>query len=86
MNRVELARMLDHSVLKPESTERDIVSGAGVVRAWRIGYYCVQPCWVALSARRSLTAAARDHSLPATNERAASSHEVGALPASAAST
>jgi deoxyribose-phosphate aldolase len=46
MNRAALARMLDHSVLKPESTERDILAGADVVREWRVGYYCVQPCWV----------------------------------------
>jgi deoxyribose-phosphate aldolase len=49
MNRPELARLLDHSVLKPESTEGDIRSGVDVVRAWRIGFYCVQPCWVALA-------------------------------------
>jgi deoxyribose-phosphate aldolase len=47
MNRGELARLLDHSVLKPESTARDIVTGADVVRTWDVGCYCVQPCWVA---------------------------------------
>ena len=46
MTRSELAQMLDHSVLKPEATERDVRAGADVVCAWRIGYYCVQPCWV----------------------------------------
>ncbi len=46
MTRAELALLLDHSVLKPEATERDIHAGADVVRAWRIGFYCVQPCWV----------------------------------------
>ncbi len=50
LNRADLARRLDHSVLKPESTEADILAGAGVVRAWRIGYYCVQPCWVSIAA------------------------------------
>ena len=48
--RSELARMLDHSVLRPESTEADIRAGIDVVRVWRIGYFCVQPCWVKLSA------------------------------------
>jgi deoxyribose-phosphate aldolase len=43
--------MIDHSVLKPESTARDIAAGADVVRAWNVLYYCVQPCWVALAAR-----------------------------------
>ena len=50
MTRAELARLIDHSVLKPESTELDIRAGADVVRAWQIGYYCVQPCWVSLAA------------------------------------
>ncbi len=54
MTRVELAAILDHSVLKPEATEEDVRSGADVVREWAIGFYCVQPCWVALAAR-SLT-------------------------------
>ena len=51
MTRNELARMLDHSVLKPESTIADVLAGADVVRHWRVGYYCVQPCWVAEASR-----------------------------------
>jgi deoxyribose-phosphate aldolase len=51
MTRDELATLLDHSVLKPESTAHDIAAGADVVRAWRVGYYCVQPCWVTTAAR-----------------------------------
>jgi len=50
MTRAELARLLDHSVLKPESTDRDILAGAAVVREGGVGFYCVQPCWVALAA------------------------------------
>jgi deoxyribose-phosphate aldolase len=50
MTRHELARLLDHSVLKPESAASDIHAGADVVRAWNVGFYCVQPCWVALAA------------------------------------
>jgi len=42
----ELARLLDHSVLKPEATEADVRAGARVVTEWRIGYYCVQSVWV----------------------------------------
>jgi deoxyribose-phosphate aldolase len=49
MTRIELARMIDHSVLKPEATERDIRAGANIVRQWQIGFYCVQPYWVALA-------------------------------------
>jgi deoxyribose-phosphate aldolase len=50
MMRNELARRLDHSVLKPESTAGDVRAGIDVVRALRIGFYCVQPCWVRLAA------------------------------------
>jgi len=50
MNRDALARLIDHSVLKPEATDADVRAGAEVVRAWRIGFYCVQPCWVRTAA------------------------------------
>jgi deoxyribose-phosphate aldolase len=50
MNRIALARLLDHSVLKPEATAHDIDGGAFVVRSWGAGYYCVQPHWVARAA------------------------------------
>lgn len=51
MKRSEMARLLDHSVLKPEAVEADIRAGVEVVRGWPGGYYCVQPCWVSLAAR-----------------------------------
>lgn len=50
MNRADLARLLDHSVLKPEATRDDVLAGADLVRARRIGFYCVQPRWVAEAA------------------------------------
>ena len=50
MRRTELARLLDHSVLKPEATEEDILAGADLVRQWGIGFYCVQPSYVSLAA------------------------------------
>ncbi len=49
MTRAELALLLDHSVLKPEATENDILAGAAVVTDLRIGFYCIQPCWVRLA-------------------------------------
>ncbi len=49
MTRAELAQLLDHSVLKPEAGERQIREGADIVHIWRIGFYCVQPCWVKLA-------------------------------------
>lgn len=43
MTRAGLAKLLDHSVLKPEATLRDVAAGAEVVREWRVGCYCIQP-------------------------------------------
>jgi deoxyribose-phosphate aldolase len=50
MTRAELARILDHSVLKPESTQNDLQAGIDAVRTLGVGFYCVQPCWVKLAA------------------------------------
>jgi hypothetical protein len=50
MTRAELAALLDHSVLKPESTEFDVRAGGEVVRTLGVAYYCVQPAWVSLAA------------------------------------
>jgi len=50
MNRTELARLLDHSLLKPEATEEDILAQVEVVRQWEIGFFCVQPSYVSLAA------------------------------------
>jgi deoxyribose-phosphate aldolase len=49
MNRKELARLLDHSLLKPEATEEDIIAQVEVVQEWRIGFFCVQPSYVSLA-------------------------------------
>jgi deoxyribose-phosphate aldolase len=42
----QLAVAIAHSVLKPEASLADVQAGAGIVREWSVGYYCVQPCWV----------------------------------------
>ena len=51
--------MIDHSVLKPEATGREIRAGADVVRSWHIGFYCVQPCWIKAAAEALAGADAR---------------------------
>jgi deoxyribose-phosphate aldolase len=51
VTRDEMARLLDHSVLKPDATESEVLAGAALVRAHAIGYYCVQPCWVGAAKR-----------------------------------
>jgi deoxyribose-phosphate aldolase len=50
MTRQELAKLLDHSVLRPESTEHEVLAGADLVRRWAIGFYCVQPTLVSAAA------------------------------------
>jgi deoxyribose-phosphate aldolase len=50
MNRPDLARLLDHSLLKPEATEKDILAQVDVVRRWGIGFFCIQPSYVSLAA------------------------------------
>ena len=59
MTRSELARRLDHSVLKPEATEADLRAGADIVRTWQAGFYCVQPCWVDFAAKALASSDAR---------------------------
>ena len=49
MTRSELAGLLDHSILKPEATEEQILAGADLVRQWAIGFYCVQPSSVSIA-------------------------------------
>ncbi|MCC6193371.1 MAG: deoxyribose-phosphate aldolase [Burkholderiales bacterium] len=51
MTRAELARIIDHSVLKPEATLADIAAGAEVVREWGVSFYCVQSCWVSAAVK-----------------------------------
>ncbi|MGH7408627.1 MAG: deoxyribose-phosphate aldolase [Candidatus Methylomirabilales bacterium] len=43
MTRSELALRLDHSLLKPDADLAAVRAGAALVRAWGIGFYCVQP-------------------------------------------
>ena len=50
MTAAELAKLLDHSVLRPETTDREILAGVELVFSSKIGFYCVQPCWVKLAA------------------------------------
>ncbi len=57
--RDSFAAIIDHSVLKPEAVAADIDAGATLVRRWRVGYYCVQPCWVKRAAAALAGDAAR---------------------------
>lgn len=48
-----LARLIDHTVLKPEATESDILTACAEARIHHFFSVCVPPCYVA-SARRAL--------------------------------
>ena len=47
----ELAAMLDHTLLKPEATEREIVTLCEEAHCHGFATVCVQPIWVPLCAR-----------------------------------
>jgi deoxyribose-phosphate aldolase len=47
----QLAKAIDHSLLKPELTEDDIVAGCELARRYNVASVCVKPYHVALAAR-----------------------------------
>lgn len=50
MNRAELAKRIDHTLLRPTSTSADIVRLCEEAWQYRFASVCVQPCWVELAA------------------------------------
>src|SRR5258708_8177386 len=47
----ELAAMIDHAVLKPNQTERDVVDACAIARKEQIAAVWVKPFYVAITAR-----------------------------------
>src|SRR5258708_2875410 len=47
----ELAAMIDHAVLKPTQTERDVVDACAIARKEHIASVCVKPFYVPITAR-----------------------------------
>jgi deoxyribose-phosphate aldolase len=47
---VDLAGIIDHTILKPESTAADVQRVCAEARRHRFASVCVNPCWVALAA------------------------------------
>ncbi len=47
----ELAAMIDHAVLKPTQTERDVVDACAIARKEHIASVCVKPFYVPVTAR-----------------------------------
>ena len=46
-----LAKTIDHSLLKPELTERDVDEGCALAARYHVASVCVKPCHVALAVR-----------------------------------
>src|SRR4029077_17207255 len=47
----ELAAMIDHAVLKPTQTERDVVEACAIARKEHIASVCVKPFYVPVTTR-----------------------------------
>jgi deoxyribose-phosphate aldolase len=46
----ELAKTIDHSLLKPELTQADVIAGCELARKYNTASVCVKPCHVKLAA------------------------------------
>jgi len=49
--KIELNRMIDHTLLKPEATENDIQTLCREAAEYQFKSVCINPCWVKTSAR-----------------------------------
>lgn len=49
VNRTELAKMIDHTALKPETTKNQILQLCTEARDFRFGAVCIAPMWVPLA-------------------------------------
>jgi deoxyribose-phosphate aldolase len=47
----QVAKMIDHSLLRPELTESDVIAGCELARRYHTVSVCVKPCHVALAKR-----------------------------------
>ncbi len=47
----QLAKTIDHSLLKPGLTDDDVIAGCELARRYNVASVCVKPCHVALAAR-----------------------------------
>jgi len=46
----QLAKTIDHSLLRPELTDEEVISGIELARRYRVAAVCVKPCHVRLAA------------------------------------
>ena len=47
----QLAKAIDHSLLRPELTEADVIAGCELAKTYHVASVCARPCDVALAAR-----------------------------------
>jgi deoxyribose-phosphate aldolase len=45
----QLAKVIDHSLLKPEMTEAETIAGCELAKRYKVASVCVKPCFVALA-------------------------------------
>ncbi len=50
ITREELAKVIDHSLLRPELTEQDVIDGCKLAARYHTATVCVKPCHVRLAA------------------------------------
>src|SRR5512147_1545222 len=47
----QLAKVIDHSLLRPELTEEDVIAGCELAARYHVATVCVKPCHVILAKR-----------------------------------
>jgi len=47
----ELAKVIDHAILRPEFTDADVIAGCELAQRYHVASVCVRPCDVALAAK-----------------------------------
>jgi deoxyribose-phosphate aldolase len=47
----QLAKVIDHSLLKPEMTEAEVIAGCELAKKYHVASVCVKPCDVKLAAK-----------------------------------
>ena len=45
----QLAKVIDHSLLRPELTEEDVIAGCELAARYHVATVCVKPCHVTLA-------------------------------------
>jgi deoxyribose-phosphate aldolase len=51
MEQIDIAKMIDHTLLKPDATQNEIIKLCGEAKQYRFATVCVNPHWVTLAAK-----------------------------------